>query len=565
MATISKDPETKTITVGQYLLNRLHHLGVKHIFGIPGDYILRFDQLIEQHPIEFINATRENTAGYMADAYARLNGLGVACITYGVGINIVNSISQAFVEGSPVVLISGAASTEDFSHCQQLHHLINTSSRNNLDSTQLEILKQITATQTVLDNPRHAAGEIDRVLDTCLRLQKPVYIELPKNFVDAPISNHENKSPCFTKSDPEILDEIVEEISDILKKSKSPVIWAGHEIQRFGLSNELLQFAEKFNIPIVSSLLGKTVISEKHPLFVGVYQGAISRKEVVEFVNNCDGMFILGNILSDVETGFFSSVLHEHCVIANMSSIQVKRHYYHRILFQDLIHRLAKLDLKTHYRAHFPASKDRKLAKFTPTAKPISTAKVFECIQQHLCPDNIIVADFGDSLFGSTDLILEKNSFLSSAYFGTLGFGTPGAVGAQFAAPERRVIGVVGDGAFQMTCMELSTAVRYHLDPVIIVLNNHGYGTERPLIEGKYNDIQNWNYYEIPRVIGGGIGLIAKTEEEFDKALTMALAKRGTFYLIEVELGKTDYSPAMQRFLELAAKRMNNPSRKSKG
>lgn len=549
------------MTIGQYLLDRLYKQGVRHIFGIPGDYILRFDQLIEQHSIHFINATRENTAGYMADAYGRLNGLGVACITYGVGINIANAISQAYVESSPVVLISGAANTDDFSRCQQLHHLINRTFTQRQDSTQMEIFKQITAAQTILHDPDTAIDEIERVLETCLRMQKPVYIELPSNFVDAKIAAHTPKSYPLPTSPADVMKEITGEITSILKHCKHPVIWAGHEIQRFGLQKELLQFAEKYHIPIVSSLLGKTVVSERHPLFVGVYQGGISRPEVKEFVEKCDCIFILGTVLNDVETGFFSAKVHEQCIIANASGIQVKQHHYHKISFSDFMKSLANISVGVKYRIEFPASNERKFNKFIPVAKKaISTARLFECIHQNITLEHIVVADFGDCLFGSIDLILEQNSFMASAYFGTLGFGTPGAIGAQIAAPNRRVIGIVGDGAFQMTCMELSTAVRYHLDPVIIVLNNQGYGTERPLIEGKYNDIVNWNYFEIPRVLGGGIGVRTKTEEEFSQALTKALSQRGTFHLIEVELGKTDYSPAMRRFLDLAAKRMKKNS-----
>jgi len=164
------------------------------------------------------------------------------------------------------------------------------------------------------------------------------------------------------------------------------------------------------------------------------------------------------------------------------------------------------------------------------------------------------VTDIGDCLFGSSDLILAQNSFLACAYFATLGFGTPGAVAAQLASPDRRVIGIIGDGGFQMTAMELSTAVRYGLDPIIIILNNHGYGTERPLLEGTYNDILNWNYAEIPKVLGGGIGFRTETEEEFEHALSAALAERGALAIIEVELGKVDFSPALMRFAKLLGK-----------
>ena len=161
------------------------------------------------------------------------------------------------------------------------------------------------------------------------------------------------------------------------------------------------------------------------------------------------------------------------------------------------------------------------------------------------------MSDFGDCLFGSAELIVEENSYFSNAYFATLGFCVPAAIGIQIAYPNRRVIGVVGDGAFQMTCMELSTAVRYGADPVIILLNNHGFATERPLLEGEFNDIGDWNYSQIPKVLNGGVGIHVRTEEEFERALKNSLSTRGQYFLIEVELGKTDFSPALQRFCKL--------------
>lgn len=545
--------EAKKTTIGLYLLDRLKSLGVEHIFGIPGDYVIRFDKLIEQHSIRFINATRENTAGYMADAYARMRGLGVACITYGVGINIANALSQAFVESSPLVVISGTAGTDEFLKCQKLHHLIKSSASGQMDTTQLEIFKHITIDQAILNDPETAQNEIDRVLNSCLRHQKPVYIEIPRNLVDRTMVLHEQEKKPSPQSDPLALKEAMDEVSAILKKCQRPVIWVGHEIQRFGLIQDLLQFAEKYHIPMVSSLLGKSVISEHHPLYVGVYQGSLSRDEVKEYVDSCDCAFVLGLILSDVDTGAFTAKLDQELkIVATSEAINISHHNYQNVHFSDFLHNLAKLNLNVRFRVDYPALIDREPPPFEPEqGKATTTKRVFECIQHHLRPEHIVVTDFGDCLFGSSDLILEKNSFLACAYFATLGFGTPGAIGAQVAAPKRRVIGIVGDGAFQMTSMELSTAVRYHLDPVIIVLNNHGYGTERPMLEGDYNDILDWNYTEIPHVLGGGEGIKARTEEEFDKALKKALGSRGTFYLIEVELSKTDFSPALRRLGEL--------------
>lgn len=550
----TETPLTPNRSVGQYLLERLEQNGVQHIFGIPGDYVLRFNKLIEQHAIQFINTTRENTAGYMADAYARLRGLGVACITYGVGINISNAIAQAYVESSPIVVISGAPAAHELERSRRLHHVIDSP----FDSkpAQLEIFKQITIDQAILNDAATAPAAIDRVLKSCLLHKKPVYIELPRNIVDAAIPIHHSPPPEELISDSEEFAEVLKEVTDILKSSRSPVLWIGHEIQRYGLSSSLIRFAEKHQIPIVSTLLGKSAISEHHPLFVGVYQGEISRPEVRDFVESCDAIFILGAILSDLDTGAFTAKLdHDFRLIADSKTMNIGRHYYHNIAFPEFIHALARLKSNVRFRNKYPANINRKLPSFNPAPKKkITSERLFECIQKHLKPENIIVADIGDCLFGSTDLIVEQDSYFSCAYFGSLGFGTPGAVGAQIAAPKRRVIGIVGDGAFQMTCTELSTAVRYHLDPIIIVLNNHGYGTERPLLEGDYNDIVDWHYAEITQLLGAGMGIRAETEEEFDLALRTALGHRGEFTLIEVELGKTDFSPTMQRFLKVMRK-----------
>ncbi|NGX43469.1 MAG: Indole-3-pyruvate decarboxylase [Chlamydiae bacterium] len=544
--------KAKTTTIGKYLLDRLHAHGVEHIFGLPGDYILRFDKLIEDHPIKLINATRENTAGYMADGYARLRGLGVACVTYGVGINITNAVSQAFVESSPLVVISGAAGIEEYQISPKLHHLYNGEGLER-DNTQLEIFQKITVAQAVLDNPATAAQEIDRAIEACLEHKKPVYIEFPRDQVDATIPLPHPEPFQREASDPEALREVLREVQKILKNCNRPVIWVGHEIQRYGLADAVLRFAEKYHIPIVSSLLGKSTISEYHPLYVGLYQGELSREEVRDFVENCDCAILLGVNLNDVNTGIFSAVLEqENKIISTSSSTEINHHLYKEVLFSDFVGSLCGLELNICFRFDHPACIDRSFPDFAAKkGKKITASRVYECIQKHLKPEHIIVSDFGDCLFGSADLLVEQNSYLSNSYFAALGFGVPATIGAQFALPKKRVIGLVGDGAFQMTCMELSTAVRYNIDPVIILINNHGYATERPILEGEFNELVDWKYSEIPKVLQKGVGIHVETEDEFDKALAKAFSTRGEYFIIEVELDKTDYSPGLKRFCKL--------------
>lgn len=539
-----------TTTIGQYLLDKLLHLGVHHIFGVPGDYVLRFNKLIEEHEIQFINTTRENTAGYMADAYSRMRGLGVACITYGVGVNIANALSQAYVESSPLVMISGTAGANELAKGYPLHHLIHKPGATGLDTTQVEIFKNLTIDQAILNNPETAAQEMDRVLYNCLRYQKPVYIELPRNQVDTVIPSHPQAHFPHPESNKEALAEALAETAKILNKCKKPFLWIGHEVQRFGLVSDIVAFAEKHHIPFLTSMLGKTAVSESHPLFAGVFAGNLSRPEVTQFVESCDCALIIGLIMSDIDTGIFTAKLeHDFKVIAHAEDIAINSRHYAGIQLADYVTALSLISLEQKFNHDYPVLSKASLPSFKPNTKTkITTARFFECLQTHLSGNNILITDIGDSFFGAADLILEQNSFLACAYFGSLGFAAPGAIGAQLAAPDRRVIALIGDGAFQMTGMELSTAVRYKQDPIVFVLNNHGYGTERLIIEGEYNDIQEWNYSALPQVIGGGIGIRVQTEEDLEKALTQALSNRGSCYIIEVLLGKLDFSPAMQRF-----------------
>ena len=115
----------ETQTIGQYLIRRLHELGARHVFGIPGDYVLSFFKLLEESPLQLVGNTNELAAGYAADAYARVKGIGVACVTYGVGgLSLANAVACAYAEKSPVVVISGAPGTEEHKPNLLLHHTI---------------------------------------------------------------------------------------------------------------------------------------------------------------------------------------------------------------------------------------------------------------------------------------------------------------------------------------------------------------------------------------------------------------------------------------------------------
>jgi len=162
----------------------------------------------------------------------------------------------------------------------------------------------------------------------------------------------------------------------------------------------------------------------------------------------------------------------------------------------------------------------------------------------------VVIAEAGDALFASTDLLIrQQTEYLAPAYYTSMGFGVPAALGVMVARPELRAVVLVGDGAFQMTGMELSTIVLHQLSPVIIVLDNQGYGTERLLHPGEhaFNDVNPWRYAKLPEVLGGGVGYEVRTEGELDRALRAAWADSGRMSLIHVHLPRDDRSDALDR------------------
>jgi indolepyruvate decarboxylase len=170
----------------------------------------------------------------------------------------------------------------------------------------------------------------------------------------------------------------------------------------------------------------------------------------------------------------------------------------------------------------------------------------------------IVLADVGDALFAGADLIIHGNTkFLSPAYYASLGFAVPASIGVQLADRTLRPLVIVGDGAFQMTGMELSTAIRYDLNPILIVLNNGIYLTEQLMLEGDFNNLQPWKYSNIPQVIGGGRGFHIETEDQFNNAISEALNFRNTFSILDVHLERNDRSPALDRLTKNIAKRFH--------
>ncbi len=540
-------------TIGEYLLSRLRAHGVGHIFGIPGDYILSFYELLEHSGLQTVVTCDEQGAGFAADGYARLRGLGVVCVTYCVGgLKIANPVAGAYAEKSPVVVISGAPGIGEREKNPLLHHKVR-----DFD-TQRRVFEQLTAASTVLDNPQTAFAEIDRVLNAALRQKRPVYIELPRDRVHARGIPGHTPAATAERSDPAALAEALEEAVGWLNAAQRPVLLVDVEVHRFGLQQEVRTLINRTGLPFATTILGKSALGEHHPHHLGIYGGAIGSEAAREAVEGSDCLLMLGAFMTDINLGIYTARLDPaRSISATSERICLRYHGYDEVRFGDFVRGLANHpDLHPTTSAPLPAPELP--TPFAPEADaPVTVARLFERLNPFLRENTLVVCDVGDALFGAMELRIHRQTeFLGPAYYASMGFAVPAALGAGLANPKLRPLVLVGDGAFQMTGVELSTIARQGLNPIVIVLNNGGYGTERHMQDGPYNDVAPWAYHKLPELLGTGRGWQVHTEAELESALLQALENEASFSLVEVCLAPLDRSPALERLASGLARRL---------
>ena len=537
----------ENMTVGRYLIQRLQEIGLHHIFGVPGDYVLDFMDRILESNIQFIGNCNELNAGYAADAYARISGIGAICVTYGVGgLSAINAASGAYAERVPVVFISGAPNSAQRLAHTHMHHLATTY------DMQLDMYRKVTVDSVQLTSPHTAPAEIDRVLGNCLFEKLPVYIEIPVDMVNAPCSPPIAISLLRERSsDTAALAECVRETMAIINSANNPVILAGVEVHRFGLADHLLTLIEKSGIPFATTIDGKSVLPESHPQFMGVYLGALSREVITRQLEESDGILSFGAFATDVNTGGFTAHLPEQNLIrAHLKKVKIGRHYYDHVYLGDFIQALTEaLEPRACLSSH-PCNPHSFIGAYTLAPdKPLRVARFYDRLNRFLDKDMVLLAETGDALFAASELCIEEaENFISQAYYLSIGYTLPAALGICLARPQKRVILLQGDGSFQMTVQELSTLLRYKCKPIIFLLNNDGYLIERLIHDGPYNNIQQWQYHKLPEVFGGdAIPLEVSTEGDLEEALNIAASHQEKLIFINLHLPPNEGSEALER------------------
>lgn len=494
--------------VGCYLIDRLIEAGCDHLFGVPGDFNLRFLDDVMAHPtLKWVGNANELNAAYMADGYARQRGFGALTTTYGVGeLSALNGVAGSAAERVPVLHIAGATSTKSQGNSELLHHTLGDGDHHHF----LRISKEVCCVAVML-TPDNCLTEIDRVITEVLYQKKPGYIALPVNITEMVVKPPAAK---LVPRKPELSDSsryaFMQAVNKRLSVASHPAILVGHLVHRFGCAKQLNRVLEQVHIPFSVACYGKGAVNEHLENFVGTYIAVNSipcpAKTVVDGADVC---ISIGVQLCDTVTAGFTQKLDPLRTIDIQPFFsKVGDEIFQQIPMEVAIKAVEEcvLAFNSCWRAEYPEPESY---KFPESDQELDLTHVWREIQESLRPNDIIAIDLGTSAFSSTLLRLPEGAdVLCQNMWASIGYSLPAAIGAQIANPSRRVICIIGDGAAQMTIQEIGTAAREGLHPTFLIINNSGYTIERHIRgwDALYNDIAEWDWTGLAKAFCKGNG-----------------------------------------------------------
>ncbi|MFF5199933.1 alpha-keto acid decarboxylase family protein [Micromonospora parva] len=542
-----------TTTVGELLLSRLYDLGVRHVFGLPGDYNMDFlDQIEAFDGVEWVGSCNELNAGFSADGYARLAGVGAILTTFGPGeLSAVNALAGAMAESVPIVSIVGGPTEEIMRQHTSMHHSL---ADGDFDHW-VRVAREVTVAQTSL-TPQNALGEVDRVLTECWSQQRPVYVRMPGDVAHAEIARPGRR---FTRPEPVVaagqLDAFATAARRLLDGVERPAMLVGNLPIRFHLGAAVTAMAAERNWPVAAQSLGRGLLDESDLHYVGVYNGGDSVDEVRAVVEGADALVCLGTTFFDWDGLFTADITVDRVISLHRDAAVVAGTRFAPVALPAALrclHEIAPNRTAQWSRAPLLAADPPALDP--SNNEPIRQARLWPAIQSMLREGDIFVPETGTPSFGAATMRLPADvTVVWPPIWGSIGYATPAAFGAGVAAPDRRTVLVTGDGSLQLTVQEISRMLATNQRPVIIVVNNGGYTVERA-VDGRhqpYNDIDNWRYTELPAVFAREQGFtahVARTEGELATILAGIDGRPAQLTLVEVETDPLDLPTGMPQW-----------------
>jgi indolepyruvate decarboxylase len=467
---------------------------------------------------------------------------------------MINPVACAYAEESPLVVLTGGPGRAEKAADIHVHHEVKTF------ESQLKVYQEVTEYAAILDDPRTAASHIRKALEVALKKKRPVYLEIPRDMVSADIDVPDKVDHIELPVDDRAVDEAAREILARLTSAARPVIIVGVEVHRFRLQPQVIALAERLNVPVASSLLGRGVFPTRHPNFIGTYLGVVSPAPLREMVERADCVLLLGELVSDTGLGVSAGCLSDtNLLIAVARDVYIGRHRYQHTPLARIVDTLlgsSALPRKT-MPAHAPSDQlSPEVLEHAGDEEPIRVRHVIGVLNEFLATrnDTPVVVDTGDALFAAVDI--RANEIVGPGYYATMGFAVPAALGVEIASGKRPIV-IVGDGAFQMTGPEISQAPVYGCRPVVVVLNNTRWEMLQAFFpDAKYNATVAWPFAELAEK-WGGCGFMARTPGELRRALTSAWAS-DRFSVVEVPLAPGDVSPILRGFVQAFSARVRS-------
>lgn len=541
--------------LGDFLVAYLRRAGVTHLFGLPGDLVLGLFHRFGRD-LEIVTFSHEPAVGFAADGYARsTRRLGVACVTYGAGgHNVVNAVAGAYAEQVPLLVVSGGPGEAE-QKLSGIHHQVK-----DVES-QCRIFREVTCAARILRHPERAAQEIHEVVSAIAAEHRPGYLEIHRDLVDAPIPvpaeilAWDGRFPR-PHSDARKLAEAVAETVARLRAARRPLLIGGLELYREAAERSFLRLAETLGVAVVTTVDAKGVFPMDHPLHMGIHVGPFSPPAIERRVRGADLVLALGTLLTDMNLGASRpQVRRERSVWALGQRVNVSFHQYTDVQLADFTkalaaQRLPRFGERVVY--HDNLRRGEGDAEATPLTVNDLLLETNAFLQAH--SGYHVFAESGDMLFGGLELRLRRGGlYFAQGYYASMGFAVPAALGAQIGTGVRPLV-LTGDGAFQMTGMEISHAPAHGLSPVVVLVNNAGWGIFRPVSPRRdLLRIPDWPYADLAQA-WGGVGFRADTRGELREALRAAHEVR-EFVLIECRVPPDDLSPISRRYIRASARR----------
>ncbi|MFM2485794.1 alpha-keto acid decarboxylase family protein [Celerinatantimonas yamalensis] len=534
-------------TMGHYLWQRLKQMGIRYVFGVPGDFNLQLlEQLSEVDGIEFVGTCNELNAAYAADGYARSNGIAALITTYGVGdLSALCGVAGSFAEHIPVVMISGVPPMYAIRNRLQLHH---TMAEGNFDNVRTA-LKQFTLTDACL-TPANASQEIDRALNYCWQERCPVYLQVPSNLSYLEIKTNDvpiTRAPAGFDSRQQ--QSAMGAIQAKFAKAKRPVMLIDMDAERAQISDQLQQLADRYNIPYASFLTGKAILDETSPLWLGYYP-ASAESSLSQWLNQADLILATAPCYqegSPIAVGLPT----EQTIYLQGFEVTIAGDVYEGVNAQVLLDSMLEQGLTCTHRSDHPKPPSRRGATYQ-AQQPLRHEQLWPQIGQYFRGTDIVIGENGCANIALQTLPFPKGChYIAQPIWGSIGFTLPALLGSMLAQPSKRHWLFIGDGSFQMTAQELSTLLQRGLKPVIVLLNNAGYTIERYIFgkQARYNDIAQWNYQALLDALAPNIRVNyqkVNTHEELAQTLDALTNEQATF--IEIQLDPLDAPARLQQF-----------------